>query len=172
MSTDDLFRDGLLATVPHGEWVPAVVAQNYVELLAVTDPALLDAWLHEHAAAFATDVLVRWERHARAASRRHASAREFADNGSDAEWIGSFSITYCISGDNARLQVAEMTGLHHRYVASEYEASAKTGRMLAAFHRAVAKKVGARRTVEVFSEATYDALYRSIVRGAPTAVAS
>jgi hypothetical protein len=36
--------------------------------------------------------------------------------------------------------------------------------MLEALHRAVAKKVGAKKTAEVMNEATYDQMYRSIVR--------
>ena len=39
-------------------------------------------------------------------------------------------------------------------------------RMLAAFHRAVAKKIGKRRTADVLSERQYEEMYLSIVRGA------
>jgi hypothetical protein len=49
------------------------------------------------------------------------------------------------------------------YVASRYHETAAVAKMREAFHKAVAKRVGDRRTEEVFTEEEYDAMYRSIV---------
>lgn len=158
------FAAGLIESVPDGEFVPAIVASNYIARLADTDPALLNGWLVANAAAFATDLLGCRLRNSRAKARAHASAREFAANVADPDYAGSFTITYRIADDDTRIRVADMTGDHHRFVASDYEASARTDRMLAAFHRAIAKKVGKARTADVISEGEYDALYRSLTR--------
>jgi hypothetical protein len=66
-----------------------------------------------------------------------------------------------------------MTAADCVYVASGYEASARRARMEAAFHRAVAKKVGPLgRVQDVMDEGTYLRLYQSITgnAGLPEAV--
>ena len=64
-----------------------------------------------------------------------------------------------------------MTGKDHLFVAADYDRDARPLLLLAAFHQAVAKKVGRKRTADVFSEAEYDRLYRSIVKPAEGAAA-
>jgi hypothetical protein len=56
-----------------------------------------------------------------------------------------------------------MTGVDHVFVAAGYQRQERTAAMLAAFHVAVAKKVGKRTTAEVLSVEQYERLYRSIV---------
>ena len=78
-----------------------------------------------------------------------------------------FSEAHVIDEDGTRKRAADMTGPEHLFVAeATYKKSANRALMLAAFHQAVAKKVGKRRTGDVLTEEQYEALYLSITRGA------
>lgn len=157
--------DELIDAATQGsDWVPAVVASK---LAASVDRDLLDGWLHEMAESVLTAVITRRERGKRAVARSRAGSRAFADardaleNG-DADVLSSFAVTFAVDDDNTRRRVADMTGADHLYVAADYSKDAKKLQMEAAFHKAVAKKVGTKRTADVFTEATYDEMYRSL----------
>lgn len=147
------------------DWVPAIVAVSIRDLLAAEDPELLDGWLHAMAAQTLTEQIILRERSNRTASRARAGARAFAAaaQSGDVELLRAFAVTHAVDEANTRRRVADMTGMDHRFVAGRYAESANTYRMLAAFHQAVAKKVGERRTADVMSEPEYDRLYRSIL---------
>lgn len=160
------------------DWVPALVAEKLIDRLKADDPDLLNGWLHTLAPQLLTDAISTRERSARTTARRRAGARAFeaarqaAESGNaDALTVfsGSFAVTFVISDDDTRRRVADMTGADHKFVAAGYAREANTAKMLAAFHRAVAKKAGPKRTAEVMSEAEYDALYRSITGKADAA---
>lgn len=167
--------DALIDAMTQGsDWVPAVVAAKLAESV---EPALLDGWLREMAVALLTSVISRRERSTRAAARTRAGSRAFAAaapalESGDPETLSSFAVTYAIDDDNTRRRVADMTGPDHLFVAADYEKDAKPLLMLAAFHKAVAKKVGSKRTSDVFSEAKYDQLFRSITGKPATAEAA
>lgn len=154
------------------DWVPALVAEKLIDRLKADDPDLLNGWLHTLAPQLLTDAISMRERSIRTVTRRRASARAFgkaseAAESGDLTEIGSFAVTYAIDDDNTRRRVADMSGADHQFVASDYTRKAKRSQMLAAFHRAVAKKVGKKRTADVMSEDEYDRLYRSITGTAP-----
>ncbi|MET9081387.1 hypothetical protein ABZX77_05700 [Streptomyces sp. NPDC004237] len=156
------------------DWVPAVVAASICEQLASDDPELLDGWLRAIAVQALTEQITVRERSIRTATRARASARAFAAaaESGDVQKLRAFSVTFCVDEANTRRRVADMTGTDHRFVAADYAEKANTAKMLAAFHLAVAKKVGDRRTADVMSEPEYDRLYRSIVGTQPEGVAA
>lgn len=152
------------AATQGSDWVPAIVA---AKLVVSVDPDLLDGWLHAIAEHALTDVITKRERSQRATARTRAGSKAFAEardaleNGDQAA-LSMFAVTFAVDEDNTRRRVADMTGKDHLFVAADYERDAKPLLMEAAFHKAVAKKVGSKRTADVFSEAKYDELYRSI----------
>ncbi|HEY9367594.1 hypothetical protein [Streptomyces sp.] len=148
-----------------GDIVAPVVAEKLLAGLQETDPDLLDGWLHASAAQFLTMAIGSSDRRERTLVRRRASSRRFAEvaESGDVAALSTFAVRLVVDGDNTRRPIGQMTGSDHRFVAGEYGRSAKTARMLQSFHLAVAKKVGKRKTVEVFSEEQYEQMYRSIV---------
>lgn len=77
---------------------------------------------------------------------------------------GLFDYEFKVDDKGTMRRVADMDGPAHSYVASRYTNSSKKASLEAAFHCAVAKKCGLRRTSEVFTSSQYEAMYRSIVR--------
>jgi hypothetical protein len=166
--------DALIEGATQGsDWVPAIVA---AKVIASADPALLDGWLHVMAVDVLTSVITRRERSTRSTARTRAGSRAFAEARAESEAgepaaLSSFAVTYAVDDKNMRRRVADMRGSDHLFVAANYEKDAKPLLLLAAFHQAVAKKVGRKRTCDVFSEAEYDRLYRSITHAPSEAVA-
>lgn len=157
-----------------GDVVAAVVAEKLHARLAEKDPDLLDGWLRAHAVHFLTDAIGAKDRSERAVTRRRAGARDFdaAARSGDRESLSTFAVRLVVDEDETRRPIGQMTGRDHLFVADGYGRTAKKAAMLEAFHRAVAKKVGKRRTADVFSETQYQQMYRSIVRDEPEAAAS
>lgn len=149
-----------------GEWVAAVEAEKLAAELAERDPDLLDGWLHDIASDVIRIHLVRMANGTRSASRAGAKRRAFAAAAGEAEETGDYSslleVVHTVDDEQTRKRAADMTGADHRYVAHAYRQDAKTSRMLAMFHEAVAKKVGVRLTSEVFDTAEYEAMFVSL----------
>lgn len=144
-----------------------VAAALAADLLTTADPGLIDGWLRAHRAAILTSFIRHRANSFRSQQRHRALSKAFGEaaagfaNG-DTEAMGSFEARYIVDEQETRRRVADMTGADHRFVAHSYEETAKGARMLAAFHRAVAKRCGARCTGDVFSEEEYDALLASL----------
>ena len=159
------------------DWIAAVVAAKLRARLAETDPDLLDGWLHAMAERMLTEVIglhVRSERakaRSRAGSRAFREASDAAEDGDDSA-IGLFAVLHVVDEKNTQKRAADMTGPEHLYVAEEtYQRTANEALMMAAFHRAVAKKVGKRKTADVLTEQQYEQMYRSITHAPDKAVA-
>lgn len=164
----------IAAATGESGWAAPVVAAKMHAALLETDPDLLNGWLH----AMAVDVLRMAvgsrSRAQRTVARRRAASRIFGAAAAEAEetgntipLLGLFAVVHVIDADNTRKLAADMTGPEHLFVAENtYQQSANQALMLAAFHRAVAKKVGERKTSDVFSAQQYELLYLSITRKA------
>ncbi len=159
------------------EIVPAVAARDIVLGARASCPGALAAWLDSRAEAVVRAVITELIRRDRAKSRASAGPREFSESArrlqharqsGDAalaaaeERVGMFTTMFCVSADLVQKRVADMSGPEHEFVADAYEGSANGALMEAAFHRAVAKKVGKRRTADVMTEQQYERLYRSV----------
>lgn len=77
-----------------------------------------------------------------------------------------FTKAYCVDGADTWKTVGDMTGADHRFVAGTYQKTSITTGLLAEFHRQVAKKIGQRRTADVFDEEKYIRLQASILKAA------
>lgn len=159
------------ATSTEASWVAAAVAGKLHGELVETDPELLDGWLQLIAPECLRLVLVARSRTRRAVARRRAASRAFGEAaraGDTQQLLGLFSVDLVVNDDQLRKRASEMTGPDHLYVAERYQASANEGLLLAAFHRAIARKLGKRRTCDLFTAEQYEQLYLSITRTAST----
>lgn len=163
------------AAIPAGDYVASVVAADLVERLRVEDPELLAGWLDLKAAVILADVVARRSNSRRQAARIGAPRKAFAEaarsfGDGDVTALRPFAAEYVVDEDNTRRTVANMTADDCRFVATKYEDAARISKLEAAFHRAVAKKIGGSLVGEVFTEAQYLEMYRSVTQQGPRAV--
>lgn len=156
-----------------GDIVAPLVAEKLHARLLEADPDLLDGWLRAGAVHFLTRAIGDRDRRERTAARTRGEARRFR-TASDAAEVGEgealsmfVTVRYVVDDDETRRVLGDMTGADHLFVADGYRESAAKARMLEAFHRAVAKRVGKRKTSDAFSEAEYQKLYDSITGQGP-----
>jgi hypothetical protein len=151
-----------------GDCVLAVLAAELAGKLRAGDPELLAGWLDLHAQAAIADALGTRLRSYRARTRGQAAAGAFAkaaaaQEAGDDQALSAYDVRHVVDDADTWRRVADMTGPDHIYVANTYQQQARTAAMLAAFHHAVAKKIGKRATSAVMTEPQYERLYRSIV---------
>jgi hypothetical protein len=149
-----------------GDLVAPVVAAKLCARLLETDPELLTGYLHATAETVIRSAVVHRFTAQRAKLRATAQSRAFAEataSGSP-ERLGMFMVRHCVDNSGTWKPAGDMTGTEHAFVAESYERRATTERMEAAFHAAIARKAGAKRTSEVMDEAHYERLYQSIVK--------
>lgn len=168
------------AAIPDGDYAAPLVAADLVERLRAEDPDLLTGWLSLRAAVFLADTIARRSnsrrQSARIAAPRRAfaeAARSFADTG-DTTALRPFAAEFVVDEHNTRRTVARMTSADCLFVAARYEDTAQQAKLEAAFHRAVAKKVGKRTVGDAFTEEQYLTMYRSVTgrSQAPTVAAA
>ena len=156
-------------------WVAAIVAQKLHASLLENDPDLLDGWLHMVAPDVLRQAITLRARQRNGAARRGAKVRDFAEAARDVEdaddgereaagirLLSLFESIHTVDDSDTRKRACDMTGPEHRFVADAYRERAKPHLMLAAFHSAVAKKVGKRLTSDVFTAEQYEQMYLSI----------
>lgn len=154
---DDLIREML----PEGTWISEQLARQIMARLMDEDPELLEGWLHEYAVHTLT---TRISEQARSAHGHRSSARRrsvFADAAADGP--DSMSAFLVIDTRNTRKRISEMTGDDHLFVARRHERRSRSEAVLAAFHEAVAERVGTRRTGDVLSQQEYDDMYQRLL---------
>jgi hypothetical protein len=156
--------------VPEGGYIAAVVARDVIKKLKTSDPELVSGFGWMRAELDAADYLARRSNSTRQTARIMAPRTAFADAIEEFENTGETKILrdfltaeYVVNDENLRLKLADMTGSDHRYVASRYGDTAKRAASLEAFHQAVAKHVGDRRTGDVYTSEQLVMMYRSLV---------
>lgn len=165
------------AAVPEGDYVAPLLAAELADKLKANDPELLAGWLWTRAQPELSDTFARRSNSLRQYARAMGPRRAFADASEefgrtgDPRVLQTFQTEHVVNSGNLRRKVADMTGADHRFVADAYGATAKNAAMLAAFHRAVAKRVGHRRTADAFTQEQYDAMLHSLMRGPERQVA-
>lgn len=149
-----------------GEVVAPIAA---AEFLAAVDPDELAAWLRGRAAQLVAGELIRRNRAAARRQRSKAGAFGEAAASDNPEALTVFTKCLVVDDQLRRRPVGQMTSADHRWVAGAYTARSNRDRMLAAFHHAVAKRLGpGQTTADVMDEATYVSLLGSIT-GDPAA---
>lgn len=148
-------------------------AADVVAKLLANDPDLLTGWLLAKAQSVVSTYLRQIDASGRSHTRAVAAGAAFADavtryEAGDPGAFSAFEVRYVVSDEGARRRVADMRGSDHTFVAAAYAASAKRDKLFESVHRAVAKKVGARTTSEVFTEAEYVAMFGQAPKPQPT----
>lgn len=153
-----------------GDFVVAVEAEHFYNIMASEHPDDLAQWQQAKTIDFIGQEFRALLSSERAKARSRAGARTFrkyandfeADGGhAEPSAIDAFRQAFVVTRDNLWRHVADMTGADHRYVADQYEVTGTRALAHCAFHRAVAKKVGMRRTADVFTEDEYAELQLS-----------
>jgi hypothetical protein len=167
MSTDD-FIGAYIESIGDRDIIPSVDAAKLVALWRVEDPKGLRAWLDSHAEAFVHDEISRrfraQRRHARSSAARFGdAAKNFEETGDPQSFGVYFATREMVNEQGVQRCVGEMTGNDHLYVAECKTLQGNALLAVAAFHRAIAKKVGSRRTCDVFTEADYAKMMNSLV---------
>lgn len=159
-----------------GPFAIPVLAAKCVETLRSQDPKALQQWADERIAAIVAQHLQRVETSKRMRMREVGRVNEgtermrsFADGDLDA-FGRCFDLTYVIDDENNRVRLGDMSADDHLFVASKYNRSGKRDLLMAAFHKVVAKKVGTKRTEEVFNESEYLQTQDSIINDEAQAV--
>jgi hypothetical protein len=167
----------ITALTQGSDWIPARVAQDLFTQLLDTDPDLLNGWITERVVHFLHEEITQQTRkrngHARSrAARFGKAAKNYEDAVTEEERIiagenlSLFFAEHAVDAKNTRKQALEMTGTEHLYVATTtYRVKGNRLLMLAAFHEAIAERIGDQRTGDVLTEEQYIALFTSIVTG-------
>ena len=154
-------------------WIAADLAHKLFSTLSIHDPELLEGWLIETGPDSIRRHIQARTRARRAQERKRAAAGRFAHYAKDYESAtnkdtagerlsGMFAVLHVVNPDGVQKRASEMSGKEHSFVADGYHIRGRAALMEAAFHRAVAEKVGDQRTDEVFSIEKYEEMYRSI----------
>lgn len=138
-----------------------LVAARIVEKLDAVDPDLLGGWLHLGAVGFIRDTIGYVHRSGRAHARATGSRSVFAEDAAAGD-VSSWLSTRYVVEDGRRPTLAEMTAADLRYVAGQYDQDAREAKTEAAFMRALAKRVGAGRVSDHFTDEQITALRDSL----------
>lgn len=140
-------------------------AREVAEKLIGEAPDLVNEWVSRHLAALLTDFLgKRWRART---NRSHIDIARgvFAEVAREYEQtLGVFETPMAVEGGH-RVEVGELTAADHRFLASRHRVYAKANKNQAAFHEAVAKRLGQKITREVFTEEQYVELRDKYVQG-------
>lgn len=148
-----------------GDFITGDVAAEFVARMEMTNPDVFWDWMVDNAVRFCADAINFQIRRERQIVMRRAKSRAFAfavQSGDPTE-LRAFSLLYSVGPDHRRRTVGEMTGADHTWVADSYSASGKKSLMLAAFHKAVARRVGDKKTSDVMSETEYEKMLGSVL---------
>jgi hypothetical protein len=154
--------------VPEGDYAAPIVAAELAAHLRQSDPDLLAGWLDLRAEVFLADVIARRSNSKRQAARFLKPRRAFAEAARSFESSGEavvlkpFAFEYVVDAANTRRTVGQMRAADCLFVAGRYEETARSAKLEASFHRAVAKKVGLKMVADVFTEEQYLTMYQSI----------
>lgn len=152
-----------------GGEVPALAAHDLFQKMAANHPEDLARMLHEHGPFLFTQIFRDRLRSTRSKGVSERAATQFGEAAAQftagdlsvGEFRGAFALPHRVGLSGAVKRAGEMTGADHLFVSERYNESAKTFKMRAALHAAIARKVGDRRTDEVYTETEYAALVGS-----------
>lgn len=159
------YIDGRL---PKGDYVLPVVAADMVAELREKDPELLSGWLNANAEQFVTVFIGNQERSRRSQQAHDAPRTEFSDaagrfGSGDLDALSPFAVHLVVDDKNTRRAIGDMTKADHLFVAGEHVKRSNAALLEAALHKAIAKKIPARKTTsDVMTEAEYLELRNSI----------
>lgn len=144
------FRDGM-----KGDFVAPIEASRFVAEMRSKHPVVLAEWMDAHAERIVAQMLVGHLNAERKRLVRQAERFPIDIEGQEAFARSLFDQAYVVDDEFLRRPLRDMTGDDHRFVAAAYHSDGTRALALAAFHEAVARKVGRKTTGEVFTEDRY-----------------
>jgi hypothetical protein len=131
-------------------------------------PGEVEDFAMAHLLSFVIECFGHHQRSILAGTRRSALCDTRRKNLSDmseavADGRSPFDAMLVIDAEGTKKRIADMDGSEHLFVSRFYSARAKHSTLHAAFHKAIAKRLGSKVTADVFSPSDYEALYRSTV---------
>lgn len=161
------------AETSDGPYLPRRVADDIVLKLRHTDPDLLDGWLQLQASTLLFQAIDSRDRSRRSYARRSAAGGAFRaavgkHQAGDGEELRRFLDMPLTIDTGHHKRLADLTGTELRYVADVYAARASDNLMMAAFLRALAKKVGRRTVAEHYTDEALARIWQAHVDGANT----
>lgn len=157
------FMDALPEEVVFG-----LEAERFIKHDEATNPGELDEWFQVHKVRLIAEqmsLIVRADRRVTAARVRRDGLFPPAPTSPEERTAVAHRLIddwHAVTVDHVRKRAGDMTGADHKFVAATYTDTGNNAMMLAAFHRAVAKKVGNRKTCDVLNADRYEEMYRSI----------
>lgn len=149
-----------------GDFVPAEEAERFVAFMETHHPDEIVEYMHAKFVNMITIELGRTRRSERARAHRSSTRAKFAktlaEGGTDAV-ADVFAAHYVVDSNNTERALRDMNGPDHLFVAHGYERSGRKDLLRCQFHKAVARRVGQRRTGDVFTDTDYLALHDEIV---------
>lgn len=150
-----------------GTYVPGVVAAHIAAKLRQTDKDLLTGWLDAQAETFIRQAINNRDNSQRTAARHSRPRSVFAADAEAAEageperlagWLGTrFTIE-----DGSRKPLAEMSKDELLFASDTYAARANENRLTAAFLKAIARKVGAKKVADQFTDEQLTTMWDSL----------
>ena len=150
-----------------GPYVPRIAATEIVAKLRKNDPELLAGWLDEQAEHFVWQAINDRDRSRRSRAVHTGRSSVFreaataAETGNVAPLRAFLDAPYTVA-DGSRRRLGELRREDLLFVAGEYTRTAHENGMKAAFHNALAKKVGDGTVAEHFTEPQLAAMWDSI----------
>jgi len=151
-----------------GSYIASLVGAELADRLSREDPDLLFGWLRTQAHAFVGRAVSARSNSTRAALRANAPRKQFKDAAEqfgaegDPGVLAVFHTEFVVDKNNTRKRVGDMRAADCLFVADRYTHTASYAKMEAAFHRAVAERIGDLSIAEVYTDAEYRTMYRSV----------
>jgi len=150
-----------------GGYVPRALAGEIVARLRTTDPELLADWLNEQAEQFVWQAINDRDRSVRSAARHRASRDGFRDavdaaEHGDVEPLHRMMAMPFTLADGVRRPLAQLCADDLGYVADAYDQRAAENALMAAFLRALAKKVSTGTVADHYTESQLSAMFNSL----------
>lgn len=150
-------------------YVAGIVAEQVVTRLHMENPELLAKFLDQHAVAIVTTIVGQISRaqksHARATAGRSAyrNALERYEKG-DERALGAWLDTmYVVTVKDQRKRLGDMYKEDLDYAINDYTERSRSNALQAAFLRAVADAIGARKVSEVFTDEELARMWNSLL---------
>lgn len=150
-----------------GTYVPATVAQDLTKKLRATDADLLAGWLDAQAETFLRQAINARDNSQRTAARHSrprsvfaadAAAAEAGDPEPMARWL---DVRFTVE-DGSRTPLREMTKDQLLFAGDAYEARAQENKLTSSFLKAIARKVGADKVADHFTDEQLTAMWDSL----------
>jgi hypothetical protein len=166
-SAYELISELINQALTDGDIIPAEQAQQITNTMREDHPAEHQQFLEAEAPNL-YHTLLRNRIHSQRARARHARDPTQFNQQATAGDLNRFQLwRCCVDPQNTQRAIGDMTGKDHLYVADNYHTSAEKAKFLAEFHRAIARKIGSRKTSDVYTETQFFNLYQRITGNQP-----